>query len=56
MLDWFLNNLATLIILAVVAAAVIFAAVLTIKDKKKKSACGTGCCGCPMSGSCHKAK
>lgn len=53
MLEWFVSNLATIVILTVlvlVVAAIIFR---MIKDHKRgKSSCG--CANCPMSGECHR--
>lgn len=55
MFEWFVNNLATIVILTVlvlVVAAIVFR---MIKDHKRgKSSCGCGCANCPMSGECHR--
>ncbi|MBQ7383743.1 MAG: FeoB-associated Cys-rich membrane protein [Clostridia bacterium] len=55
MLDWFMNNWGTLIILAVLIVAVVFAVVVIKRDKKKgKSSCGGSCQSCAMG--CHCSK
>ncbi len=53
-MSFILENLASIIILAVVAAIVAAIVIKMIKDKKQgKSSCGCGCSGCPNSGNCH---
>lgn len=54
MLNWIVNNLATILIslgLLLIVAAIV---VKLVKDKKKcKSSCGCNCAHCAMAGSCH---
>ena len=54
MLNWIVNNLATILIslgLLLIVAAIV---VKLVKDKKKgKSSCGCNCDYCAMAGSCH---
>lgn len=57
MLGWIQSSAGTIIVLLIVAAIVALIIVNLVKDKKKgKSSCGSGCKGCPMSGSCHNNK
>lgn len=55
-LDWFTQNLATVII-ALGLLCLCIAIVLKMKRDKKKGrsscGCGCGCSGCAMSGACH---
>lgn len=54
MIRWLIQNLSTLIVLAVVIAVVSVIIVKLLKDKKAgKSSCGCHCSDCPMSGKCH---
>lgn len=57
MIEFFINNLPTIIVGLVVFG--VFAAVVVklIKDKKNhKSSCSCGCEGCPSASICHKEK
>lgn len=57
MLNWLVDNIATIIIGLALLGAVTAITVHSIKNKKKgMSSCGCGCSGCPMSGSCHQDK
>ena len=57
MLDWIVNNLATVIISIVLLVAIAAIIAVMAKDKKQgKSSCGCSCGNCPMSGSCHEKK
>ncbi len=59
MLAWFSENLATILVTAAVAAAAAVIVIRMIKNKKQgrsSCSCGGACAGCPMSGTCHKAK
>lgn len=54
MLDWILENGATIGVTAVLAVIVGLVIFKMIKDKKNgKSGCGCGCNGCAMSDQCH---
>ncbi|NLF80023.1 MAG: FeoB-associated Cys-rich membrane protein [Clostridia bacterium] len=55
MVEFFTNNLATIITAIVVFALVAAAVVKIVRDKiRHKSSCGCGCANCPISGSCNK--
>ncbi len=57
MFMWFNENLANIIICMVLIAVVALIITGMFKNKRKgKSSCGSGCAGCPMSGSCHHGK
>ena len=57
MLDWLMQNAATIIVGAIVATIVGLIVYKMIKDKKNgKTSCSCGCGGCPMSDMCHKQK
>ena len=57
MLDWLMQNAATIIVGAIVATIVGLIVYKMIKDKKNgKTSCSCGCGGCPMSDMCHKKK
>lgn len=57
MLDWIMENLATIIICLVLAGIVIKIAAVMIKNKREgKISCGCGCQDCAMQGSCHSKK
>lgn len=51
MLDFILNNIATIILSAILLSLFILA-IIKIRKDKKKSPCGGMCSGCPNSGSC----
>lgn len=54
MLNWIMENLATIIVCAILLAVAILIVTHIVKDKKKgKTSCGCNCVGCPMSSSCH---
>ena len=54
-MEWFMQNIGTLIVLAAVAFASGFAVYSMIKNKRSgKSSCGSCSC-CPMAGKCHSA-
>ena len=55
MLAWLSQNLANIVICLLLLALVGWIVYGLVKQKKRGgSACGSGCSGCPMSGSCHK--
>ena len=57
MLDWFINNAATLAVGLILCAIVTGVIVYMIRQKKKgKSSCGCGCGNCAMNGICHQVK
>ncbi len=55
MMDFIVNNLGTIVVIAILAVIVFFAVRSIVKDKKngKSSSCGGNCAGCAMGGSCH---
>lgn len=56
-MEWFTNNISTIIICAVLVAVVATIVVRLIKNKKQgKSSCGCGCSSCAMKNSCHDKK
>ena len=55
MFAWIAVNLPTILICLGLAAAVAAIIISLVRNRKKgRSACGCGCQGCAMSGSCHK--
>lgn len=57
MVNWFFENMATLLICAVLAIIVVGIVAHMVKNKKKgKTSCGCGCVSCPMSDACHQRK
>ena len=55
-MEWFMQNIGTIIVLVAVAFASGFAVYSMLKDKKAgKSSCGSSCSCCPMAGKCHSA-
>ena len=55
--DFFVSNIATVLVLFVLAVLVALIIIFTVRAKKRgRSSCGCGCGGCPMSGKCHGAK
>lgn len=54
MIDFFVQNLGTIVVGAIVVAVVAAIIVKMINDRKKgKSSCGCGCENCAASGMCH---
>ena len=57
MLEFIIENLATIVISLLLLAAVTGIAVKLIKDwRAGKTSCGCGYSACPMSGTCHQKK
>ncbi len=57
MINWLINNFATVIISAVLIALVAWIVAGMIKNKKAgKTSCGCGCSDCAISDSCHEKK
>ena len=55
MLEWLINNMASLLIIVVLAVIIAAIIIKMISDKKSgKSGCGCGCEHCAMKGECHK--
>ncbi len=55
MLDWFANNLATVLVSAALLGILALVVFIMVRNKKKgKGTCGCGCKGCAFSGSCHQ--
>ena len=55
MLQWFGENLATIVIFLLLLAVIALVLIKMVKNKKQgKSSCGCGCSNCPMSASCHR--
>ncbi len=54
-MTWLLQNLGTILVLAVLAVVCALIVCKMIRDKKsgKSPTCGCGCGGCAMSGICH---
>ena len=54
MLKFLIENLSTIIVLAVVILIVTLIVVKLIKDKKQgKTSCSCGCDNCALNGTCH---
>lgn len=54
MIQFFRENLSTIIITASLAGVVALIIIKMVRDKKKgKSGCGSCCSGCPSSSFCH---
>ncbi len=54
-MNWFAENLGTVVVAVVLIAVVVFVTRKMIRDKNEgRSSCGCGCASCPMAGSCHK--
>lgn len=54
MMNWFAENLGTIIITLVLAGVVaLICAYLIGQRKKGKSSCGCSCANCAMHGKCH---
>lgn len=54
MLDWIVQNIGSVCIGAMLLILIGFVVYQMRKDKKAgKSACGSSCASCPMSGKCH---
>lgn len=57
MFSFIVQNIATIIVLAILVAAVTIVMVVIVNNRKKgKSPCGGECAGCPISASCNKEK
>lgn len=55
MLDWIVQNMATIVVCIGLLLLVVGIILTMIRDRKKgKSSCGGRCIGCPMKGTCHK--
>ena len=56
-MTWFLNNIGTIIVLAVLLAIVLLIVFRIKKDRSEgKTSCGCNCKDCAMHGSCHSVK
>lgn len=56
-MNWLINNIGTIIVLAVLTAIVVLIILHIKKDKAAgKSSCGCGCANCAMRGKCHSGK
>ena len=55
MIEWFSENLGTIIV-TLLLIAVLAGAVMSLVRKKKRgeSSCGCGCSSCALHGTCHK--
>ncbi len=54
---WIMENLGTVVVSALLLAAIAAILVGMLRDRKNgKTSCGSGCAGCPMSGSCRQKK
>lgn len=54
-MNWLIENIGSIIVVAVLVSLASFIIVSNIKGKKKgKSGCGCGCSSCSMNGICHK--
>lgn len=54
MLQWFSENLATIIVCAVLALVTVLIVVKLVRDRKSgKASCGGNCAGCQNCGGCH---
>ncbi|MBQ7106201.1 MAG: FeoB-associated Cys-rich membrane protein [Clostridia bacterium] len=54
MMNWVLDNLASIIVLTVVIAIITLVVIKMIKDKKNgKQNCSCGCEGCAFKDNCH---
>ena len=55
MIDWIVENKATLIVSALLLVVVGLVIFKMVKDKKNgKTGCGCGCSGCAMADICHQ--
>ncbi len=53
MIQWFSENLATIVVAVIVFAVLALVVVKMIRDKKRgKSGCSCGCGGCPHASAC----
>lgn len=53
-MDWFFNNLGTIVISIVLLTAVVLIICRLRKDRKAgKSSCGCNCASCALHGKCH---
>ena len=56
-MDWFMENLGTVIVAAIVLTVLTLVSVRMVRNKKQgKSTCGCGCGGCAMKDRCHPEK
>ncbi len=56
-MTWLINNIGTILVLALLIAIVAFIILHIKKDKAAgKSSCGCGCANCAMRGKCHGGK
>lgn len=56
MLEWLVNNLATIIISALLLAVVVLVVCSMVRQKRKgRSSCGCNCASCALNGQCHTA-
>ncbi len=57
-MDWLIQNLGTVIVLAILVLVCFLIIRKIVRDKKsgKSPTCGCGCGGCAMSGICHEKK
>ena len=54
-MNWFAENIGTVVVTIILIAVVALVVRKMISDKRKgKSSCGNTCASCPMSGSCHR--
>ena len=55
MIQWLMENLATILVSAVLILLVLAVVRRMMKNKAEgRSSCGCGCGGCAMRGSCHR--
>ncbi|MBP5593710.1 MAG: FeoB-associated Cys-rich membrane protein [Clostridia bacterium] len=53
MMDWIINNIGSIIVVAILQLVITLILVSFIKNKKKANgSCGCGCANCPMSKTC----
>mgnify|MGYP002539867837 FL=1 len=56
-MDWFFNNLGTIVISIILLIAVVLIICRLRKDRKAgKSSCGCNCANCAMHGKCHSRR
>ncbi len=54
MLSWIVNNLGSILVLAVLLLTVGLVLAFHLRRKRQgKSSCGCGCASCPMADKCH---
>ena len=54
MIDWLVQNTATIAVILVIAVFCVFAVMRLVRNKKKGKSCSCGCDGCIHSGNCSK--